>query len=551
MGTSLRELVHTFRQRTLVLVKALMLQKRIMFYGYPVERLCTYQYSLVSLLPGLLQTLDDSGSPPLASRAPTLSKPSSLRTSDRKSMMAFMGLPLDIFGKDAFFQPYLPLQQLDMIKQTPSWLCGCTNSIVTHQKEIDLLVNTETGVFEFRDPKLERSAGLTAADRKWMDDIVTDVNEGWSEEGAKWLPTIQFKGSDDYLRTKFEEYIAAALATVKYRDFVAKGEGGGVLITGGSGGDPNSMDDFNPLWISEFKTTNAYDVWERTTDSLLFDIVEPRHPCNEKPSVVADIGLQLKEGIQDLKLDQQLAPAREVVARTLTVGSNNFFKAVEGVKGRWAQRSSSSGASSVTSSGTSSVGSSSVNSDGVSGYSTPVEVSKSDLVDDGKTATQASFMRPFSFAGLTLGASAGEGQGQRQGTAETRTAPPTPSTATPLKANVAAWSAGIGSFLSTRAPRFSISSAGATSSRGESSSAPPLSSHQPQQEGVGVGLGGALSREQSRTMRSVTPPVAGRMVPPLGSVNGVGVEVAEVGRRKGAASDDGHGEEEVVAGYAL
>ena len=39
----------------------------------------------------------------------------------------------------------------------------------------------ETGVFEFRDPKLERSAGLTAADRKWMDDIVTDVNDGWDE----------------------------------------------------------------------------------------------------------------------------------------------------------------------------------------------------------------------------------------------------------------------------------------------------------------------------------------------------------------------------------
>ena len=39
----------------------------------------------------------------------------------------------------------------------------------------------ETGVFEFRDPKLERSAALTAADRKWMDDIVTDVNEGWDE----------------------------------------------------------------------------------------------------------------------------------------------------------------------------------------------------------------------------------------------------------------------------------------------------------------------------------------------------------------------------------
>jgi hypothetical protein len=26
----------------------------------------------------------------------------------------------------------------------------------------------------------------------------------------------------------------------------------------------------------EFKRTNAYEVWERTTDPLLFDIVEPR-----------------------------------------------------------------------------------------------------------------------------------------------------------------------------------------------------------------------------------------------------------------------------------
>jgi len=141
MGTSLRELVHTFRQRTLVLLKALMLQKRIMFYGHPVERLCTYQYSLISLLPGLLQTLQDCGSPPLASRAPMLTKPNSLKTSDRRSMMAYLGLPLDVFGKDAFFQPYIPLQQLDMIKETKSWLCGSTNTIVTGQKEIDLLVN--------------------------------------------------------------------------------------------------------------------------------------------------------------------------------------------------------------------------------------------------------------------------------------------------------------------------------------------------------------------------------------------------------------------------
>lgn len=74
-------------------------------------------------------------------------------------MMAYVGLPLDLFGKvftfpgcvhavllkialqDAFFQPYLPLQQLDMLKDTQSWLCGSTNTIVTQQREVDLLVN--------------------------------------------------------------------------------------------------------------------------------------------------------------------------------------------------------------------------------------------------------------------------------------------------------------------------------------------------------------------------------------------------------------------------
>ncbi|KAJ7078547.1 transport protein Avl9-domain-containing protein [Mycena belliarum] len=437
MGTNLRELVHTFRQRTLVLVKALMLQKRIMFYGHPVERLCTYQYSLVSLLPGLLQTLDDCGSPPLAARAPTLTRPTSLRTSDRKSMMAYTGLPLDIFGKDAFFQPYLPLQQLDVAAETKSWLCGSTNSIVTARKEVDLLVNTETGLLEFRDPKLERSAGLTPADRKWMDDIVKDVNDGWNDEDGRPV-SIMFKGSDDYLRTKFEEYISAALSSVRYRDFVAKGEGNGVIISGGSGGDATSTEDFNPVWISEFKQTNAYEVWERTTDPLLFDIVEPRHPCNEKPSVVADIGLRLQEGIQDLKLEQQLAPAREAVARTLTAGSTNFFKAVEGVRGRWnAQRESVSSFSSDGSGSGSGSG---------KRTSVPAEVVKVEVKEvTPPPAPPSTASRPLLLA--------------RHSTIET----PAP----PARPTVSSWGSGIGSFLSKS--KFTLPTLG----RRESAEMPP------------------------------------------------------------------------------
>ncbi len=46
-------------------------------------------------------------------------------------------------------------------------------------------LQTETGALEFRNPKLERTVGLTPADRKWMDDILTDVNETWSESDSQ------------------------------------------------------------------------------------------------------------------------------------------------------------------------------------------------------------------------------------------------------------------------------------------------------------------------------------------------------------------------------
>ncbi|KAG6812310.1 hypothetical protein H0H92_003483 [Tricholoma furcatifolium] len=387
---------------------------------------------------GLLQTLDDSGSPALAARAATLSRPSSFKSSDPKSMMAFMGLPLDIFGKDSFFQPYLPLQQMDLLTTTPSWLCGSTNSIVTQHKDIDLLVNIETGAFEFRNPHLERSAALTAADRKWMDEIINDVNEGWSENPK---PNLQFKGSDDYLRAKFEEYTSAALSTIKYHDFVAKSAGSGVMITGGSGGDSSSAEDFNPLWIAEFRKTNAYEVWDRITDPLIFDLVEPRHPCNEKPSVVADISLRLQEGIQDMKLEQQLAPAREAVSHAFTVGSTNFFKAVEGVRDRWSQRSEAS-------------------STGVLSFTALEEVIEANLNHAEPTPTLAPKSPPTmsaSSSGLRPFSLLQRGSVTAPSTPAQSPVPPAstlPESLASSSKNLAAWGAGIGSFISTRAPTF-------------------------------------------------------------------------------------------------
>lgn len=46
----------------------------------------------------LLMHLEDAASPLLESRAFIAKKPSSLKTSDRRSLLSFIGLPLNLFG---------------------------------------------------------------------------------------------------------------------------------------------------------------------------------------------------------------------------------------------------------------------------------------------------------------------------------------------------------------------------------------------------------------------------------------------------------------------
>ncbi|KAF8758789.1 Transport protein Avl9 [Rhizoctonia solani] len=315
---------------------------------HPVERLCTYQYSLVSLVPGLLLALEDAGAPAFDRRAGQTERPSELKTSDRKSMMRFMGLPLNLFGGGAFFQPYMPLQQVDMLK-SEAWLCGTTNTIVTQQKNSvpDLLL--ETGTFEFSNPTAERQGALTAADRKFIDDLVKDVNEGWNDADPSrplgmqyvlWSPQGvvaneafmgRFKGSDDYLRAKFEEYIYTALSTVKYADFLNKGKQSEVLVPGTVASE-SSVPYFNEAWVAGFRTTRAYDQWNRITDPVLFDIIEPKHPCAGQVTLASDLGLRISEGLNDLRLEENLGPTRDRISNVISMGSAGFFKAVEGFR---------------------------------------------------------------------------------------------------------------------------------------------------------------------------------------------------------------------------
>jgi hypothetical protein len=84
-GLSLREMIREFKHQTLVLFKGLLLQPKMLFFGSRCERLCMIQFSLISLIPGLIHSLQDCADPAFDNYAQTVEKPTSLKTSDRAS----------------------------------------------------------------------------------------------------------------------------------------------------------------------------------------------------------------------------------------------------------------------------------------------------------------------------------------------------------------------------------------------------------------------------------------------------------------------------------
>lgn len=372
MGTSLRELIFKFRFKTLIMVKLLLLQKRIMFFGYPVEKLCVYEYTLVSLIPGLLLSLSDCSSPELDyAKRHHLKTAEDVKTSDRHSLLRFCGCPLRLFGEDAFFQPYLPLQQIELLKAR-TWLVGTTNLIFKQQKEFrpDVIVDLETSTLEYlapamgsngaasssqprtstssatsstsnpttsmpgdvnaphnAQPTLQSLVALTAADRKWMDELVNVVVESYNPEDPSRPTTLKYEGSEDWIRARFEDYICSMLSCVKYSTFLGKSNPDPLsktTATAGTAAGTNTatieapdahaaIHSFNPLFINAFKSTAAHTIWDNTTSSLLFDLVPYRHPCGGKVSTLEDVGLRLSAGLYDLKLEEQLHSGREAL----------------------------------------------------------------------------------------------------------------------------------------------------------------------------------------------------------------------------------------------
>lgn len=81
-----------------------------------------------------------------------------------------------------------------------------------------------------------------------------------------------------------QEYICSLLSCIKYSAYLdgARASGAGM---GMSDSGANLRAAFNESFIRAFGQTGAFKLWDKTTDSVIFDLVEPQ--CVSSLTVIA------------------------------------------------------------------------------------------------------------------------------------------------------------------------------------------------------------------------------------------------------------------------
>lgn len=279
VGMSIRELIFRLGNNVLILLKALLLEKKIIFYSRSTEVLCASQFSLVSLVPALMEHLEDCCSPLLHKFEHQIKKPLSLKSSDRNSLLAYMGLPLQPFAEGGLFNPYVPLQQIDELKAPESkyFLVGSTNSLLLETSLADVIAHMDNDTVDICTSGLKNVLALSPSDKKWIDYVVKSVVDTWDPEDP-WRPKgMGFYGSEDFVRQQFEDYIMGLMSSVKYDSFLSKFGSSPPKAMTLREVDGNPVKLFNQSWVKEWRTTNNFRIFSGITDNEIFDIVEPRH----------------------------------------------------------------------------------------------------------------------------------------------------------------------------------------------------------------------------------------------------------------------------------
>lgn len=327
INLNLKQSLLKFKSNLLIIFKSLLLEKKIMIYSNnKLELLTKFQNNLISLIPNLIDNLVYSGcqlSDFEENSGGRLSKPTSLNTENRDSMLNFFGLPLKIFNtKGSFWNPYLPLQQINQLNfpDTESFMIGCSNLLFVNQlKElgVDLLINLDNYDLSFPNG-LPTDLTLSSQDKNFINNLITNCSTNTTESNLGSSPPQNrnggspranlehenYVGNDDYIRFQFEDYLLSLLSTTRFNQYVQKfnqyppgfaqpSNNNKESNANNNSNDPNNsttnafnedtnanngdLTTFNSNFINSWQNTSNFRLWDMTGDEFIFNFVNPRH----------------------------------------------------------------------------------------------------------------------------------------------------------------------------------------------------------------------------------------------------------------------------------
>ncbi|XP_047276024.1 late secretory pathway protein AVL9 homolog isoform X6 [Homo sapiens] len=245
LGLSPRDLVLHFRHKVLILFKLILLEKKVLFYISPVNKLVGALMTVLSLFPDSSEsdweTLDPSvlEDPNLKEReqlgsdqtnlfpkdsVPSESLPITVQPQANTGQVVLIpglisgleedqyGMPLAIFTKGYLCLPYMALQQHHLLSDVTvrGFVAGATNILFRQQKHLsDAIVEVEEALIQIHDPELRKLLNPTTADLRFADYLVRHVTENRDDvflDGTGW------EGGDEWIRAQFAVYIHALLA---------------------------------------------------------------------------------------------------------------------------------------------------------------------------------------------------------------------------------------------------------------------------------------------------------------------------------------------------
>ena len=290
LGLSQRRLVGLFQHRLLQVVKALLLRKRVLVFGSPAEKVCSVVLSIAALFPLSLEALCDPGQ----------------QHSDKH------GLPLMVFESPSSLQPYMCLQQMELLADPPSSprLAGVVNPLFDKQQRrvCDVFVDADDGLVNFQDPQTRTQLHLTSADLRFCSLLTQTVQEHSDPDEP-----MTFPGSSEWVRAQFKIYLLSLLAA-------------------GENGDTISTDEFNRDFASVWLEGRVCELWRsREREGIMR--VDPCHPCEGELSV-GDVRRRLVARMSDYGLS---VPSGEgVVQETQRIVSGAAGRVTGAVGGAWA-----------------------------------------------------------------------------------------------------------------------------------------------------------------------------------------------------------------------